>query len=126
MNVNSVCISGTVDDDPVLSRTEGGEESLAFVMRVDGHADGRGVGGSNFVRCVVADSRAAALERRVRRGSLVTLSGELRQPYRLDHWHEDPDPPVVVVVGTIDVTSAPCSGSTLADVVGLGWRGDDP
>lgn len=126
MNVNVVTLSGTVDDDPVLSRTADGEETLSFAMRVDGHADARGVGGSNFVRCVVDDDRAAALERRLSRGSLVALSGEVRQPYRLDHWHVDPDPAAVVVVDRIDVMSAPCSGSTLAEVVGMGWRGDDP
>ena len=126
MNLNSVNISGVVDDDPVLSRSAEGDESLAFVMRVDGRVDGRGVGGSNFVRCVVADDRAAALERRISRGSHDALSGEVRQPYRLDHWHEDPDPPAVVVVDRIDVMSAPCSGSALAEVVGMGWRGDDP
>lgn len=124
MNVNVVSVSGVVDDDPALMREVSGREHLDFAVRVDGHGDEAGVGSSNYVRCRVDDDRAAGLERRISRGCLVALSGEMRQPYRINAGRDGPEPPAYVVVGEIDVLSAPCSGSTLADVVGLGWRGD--
>lgn len=125
-NVNSVSLSGVVDDDPALMRTLEGREILAFTLRVGGRSedgDGTVVGFDNFVACRVQDGRAAALERVIRRGSHVMLSGTVRQTRRIGTAQVRPDAHVRVIVEQIDVTDAPCSGTTMRETLGLNGYG---
>lgn len=125
-NVNSVSMSGVVDDDPALMRTLEGREILAFTLRVGGRSedgDGTVVGFDNFVACRVQDGRAAALERVIRRGSHVMLSGTVRQTRRIGTAQVRPDAHARVIVEQIDVTDAPCSGTTMREAIGLNGYG---
>lgn len=130
-NVNSVSLSGVVDDDPALMRTLEGKEILAFTLRVGEHVeeydDGTILVVDNFVACRVEDGRAATLERLVRRGSHVALSGTVRQTRRIGTAQVRPDAHARVIVDTIDVVDAPCSGTTMREAIGLnGYGRDEP
>lgn len=127
-NVNSVSMSGVVDDDPALMRTLEGKEILAFTLRVGGRVendDGTATGVDNFVACRVEDKRAASLEHVVRRGSNVALSGTMRQTRRIGTAQTRPDAHARVIVDTIDVVDAPCSEATMREAIGLGGYGRD-
>ena len=130
-NVNSVSLSGVVDDDPALMRTLEGKEILAFTLRVGEHVeeydDGTILVVDNFVACRVEDGRAATLERLVRRGSHVALSGTVRQTRRIGTAQTRSDAHARVIVDTIDVVDAPCSGTTMREAIGLnGYGRDEP
>lgn len=127
-NVNSISLSGVVDDDPALMCTLEGKEILAFTLRVGGRVendDGTAMGVDNFVACRVEDARAASLERVVRRGSHVALSGTMRQTRRIGTAQTRPDAHTRVIVDEIDVIDAPCSGTTMREAIGLNGYGMD-
>lgn len=127
-NVNSVSLSGVVDDDPALMRTLEGKEILAFTLRVGGRVendDGTATGVDNFVACRVEGGMAADMERVLRRGTYVAVSGTVRQTRRIGTAQVRPDAHARVIVDTIDVVDAPCSGTTMREAIGLGGYGRD-
>lgn len=127
-NVNSVSLSGALDDDPALMRTLEGREILAFTLRVDGlwvNEDGTVTSVDNFVSCRVGDERAFPLSKALSRGSHVALCGTIVQPKRIGTAQVRPDAHMRVDVARIDVLDAPCSGETLKEALGLNGYGED-
>lgn len=81
MSINKAVISGNLGADPELRSTSSGKYVLTFNVAVNESVpDGNGGWSErvNWIECTVFGNRASALERILKKGSKVAVSGRLR------------------------------------------------
>ena len=74
--MQQLTIAGNVGKDPVLRKTQGGDDVLSFSLAVDNGKDANGnKRDATWYDCSVWGKRASALESYISKGSKLTLTG---------------------------------------------------